>query len=319
MKDFFILHSSGAGSVAPAAFPRIVAIGVFDGVHRGHQEIIRTAAEIAADCNAVPLVLSFSPHPRQLLAPDAPPPLLMPENERIKHLYCAGAQESAFINFTPEISGLEPEVFLQTLADNRLFRIAGICVGEHWKFGRNGSGDGRLLRDFCGKNHWICRGIPEISVDGEIISSTALRTAVSAGELEKYRLYSGREYTLYGRVVHGFAIAGEKLHAPTANLECDAGCLVPDGVYAGSAAVDGKTFPAAVNIGFAPTFGGAKRRVEIHLIGFSGTLYDRHLAVKLHKFIRPERCFVSPDELKKQIAADIAEISGVFSSMGKKS
>ncbi len=317
MKDFLTLHSSESGSVAPAAIPRIVAIGVFDGVHRGHQKIIRTAAEIAADRNAVPLVLSFSPHPRQLLVPDAPPPLLMPENERIRYLYRAGAQESAFINFTPEISGLEPEVFLQTLADNSLFRIAGICVGEHWKFGRNGCGDGRLLRDFCEKNQWLYCGVPEICIDGEIISSTALRTAVSAGELDKFRLYSGREYTLYGKVVHGFAIAGEKLHAPTANLGCDAGVLAPDGVYAGSAAVDGKIFPAAVNIGFAPTFGGTQRRVEIHLIGFAGTLYGENLAVELHKFIRPERHFDTPEELKKQIAADIAEISGALSSTGK--
>ena len=308
MKDFLFRHSAASGIPAPFEVPRIAAIGVFDGVHSGHQEIIRSAATVAENRSAIPLALSFSPHPRQLLTPGEPPQLLLPENERIKRLCRAGAKECAFINFTHAVASLEPEEFLQALAENTLFRIAGICVGEHWKFGRNGSGDGKILHEFCAKHNWIYRGIPELCVDGEIVSSTALRRAAVAGDLEKFRRFCGSEVTLYGKVVHGFAIAGSELDAPTANLECDTAVPVPDGVYAGSTIVDGTIFPAAVNIGFAPTFGGSARRVEIHLIGFSGTLYGKTLAVKLHRFIRPERKFATPAELKTQIAADITEI-----------
>ncbi len=317
MKDFLFRHCASSGTPAPFEIPRIAAIGVFDGVHSGHQEIIRSAATVAENCSAIPLALSFSPHPRQLLTPGEPPQLLLPENERIKHLIHAGAQECAFINFTSSVAALEPEEFLQALAGNTLFRISGICVGEHWKFGRNGSGNGKILQEFCARHNWIYRGIPELCIDGEIVSSTALRRAAVTGDLEKFHRFCGSELTLYGKVVHGFAIAGSKLAAPTANLECDTAVPVPDGVYAGSTTVDGKVFPAAVNIGFAPTFGGSIRRVEIHLIGFTGMLYGKTLAVKLHRFIRPERMFATPEELKKQIAADVAEISRIVDHQRK--
>lgn len=311
MKDFLMLHSAKSGIIAPFATPRIVAVGVFDGVHHGHQEIIRKAAETAEIKGAIPLALSFTPHPRQLLAPDAPPMLLLPEAERIKRLFRAGAKECAFIDFTAQVAQLEPEDFLQHLAANKLFRIAGICVGKHWRFGKNGSGDGRILQEFCRRHNWIFHGIPELCIDGEVVSSTALRRAAAAGDLEKFHRFCGTELMLAGKVIHGFAIAGSRLDAPTANLACTNNIPVPDGVYAGSAKIAGKIFPAAVNIGIAPTFNGSERRVEIHLIGFDGDLYGKDLTVKLHKFIRPERRFATPNELKKQIAADIAEISAI--------
>ena len=263
---------------------------------------------MAAVCRAVPLALSFTPHPRQLLTPEHTPPLLVSESARIRMLYAAGAQETAFIDFTPEVASLAPEDFLQALADNPLFKIAGICVGEHWRFGKCGSGDGKILAEFCRRQHWSYSGIPEVECDGEIVSSTAMRRAAAAGELEKFHRLAGYPLTLSGVVEHGFAIAGSKLSAPTANLHCRYGILPPDGVYAGSAGVDGKIYPAAVNIGIAPTFQGNIRRVEVHLIGFFGTLYGKELAVSLHRFIRPERRFASPDELRQQIASDIKNI-----------
>lgn len=311
MKDFLIHHTAASGVCAAFEIPRIVAVGVFDVVHRGHVEIIRRAASRAAETGAVPAALSFAPHPRQLLTPEDAPQLLLPENERIKRLYAAGAQECAFINFTAEVASWSPEKFLEHLADNCCFRVAGICVGKRWRFGSRGMGNGEVLADFCAGHHWSYDGVTELESDGEIVSATAIRRAAGAGELEKVKLLSGRALTLYGTVTAGFQIAGTKLNAPTANLHCTAGVIPPDGVYAGSAAVDGKIYPAAVNIGLSPTFNGTERRIEVHLIGFEGDLYGRELAVELHKFIRQERKFASPEELKQQIAGDIAEIKAV--------
>jgi len=311
MKDFLIHHTSSSGVCAAFDTPRIVAAGVFDVVHRGHVEIIRRAAARAADSGAVPVALSFIPHPRQLLTPDDAPQLLLPEQERVKRLYEAGAKECAFINFTAEVASWSPEKFLSHLADNGCFSVAGICVGKLWRFGSRGAGNSEVLADFCARHHWSYDGVTELALDGEIVSATAIRRAAGAGELDKVKLLSGRALTLYGTVTAGFQIAGTKLNAPTANLRCIAGVIPPDGVYAGGAAVDGKIYPAAVNIGFSPTFGGAERRVEVHLTGFDDNLYGRELAVELYKFIRPERKFASPDELKQQIAMDIAAIKAV--------
>ncbi|MBR2345863.1 MAG: adenylyltransferase/cytidyltransferase family protein [Lentisphaeria bacterium] len=312
MKDFLKFHAAKNGKTAPFELPRIVAAGVFDGVHPGHREIIRKAAERAAEVHAVVLALSFTPHPRQLLCPGNPPRLLISENERIGKLYDAGAQETAFIDFTPEVAALAPGDFLEELAGNGHFKVAGICVGEHWRFGKCGSGDGQVLANFCRELGWTYDGVPELEYDGEIVSSTAIRNAALTGDLEKFRRLAGDDLTLTGVVEHGFAIAGTKLSAPTANLQCRYGVVPPDGVYAGSAGVDGQNYPAAVNIGFAPTFNGLQRRIEVHLIGYSGVLYDRELTVKLYRFIRPERRFDSPDELKIQIASDIKDVTEQF-------
>ena len=312
MKDFLIHHSAVTGVCAAFDVPRIVAVGVFDVVHRGHVEIIRRAAERAAETGAVPAALSFSPHPRQLLTPDEPPQLLLPETERVNRLYAAGAGECAFINFTPEVAAWSPEKFLEHLADNGCFRVSGICVGKLWRFGSRGMGNGGVLAQFCEKHHWSYDAVTELECDGEIVSATAIRRAAGAGDLEKVKRLSGRALTLYGTVIRGFHIAGTALSAPTANLLCSAGVVPPDGVYAGSAEIGGTVYPAAVNIGISPTFGGSERRTEVHLIGFDGDLYGRELAVSLHKFIRSERQFASPEELKLQISADIAEIKKVY-------
>lgn len=314
MKEFLIDHTAASGICAAPEQPRIVAVGVFDGVHFGHAAIIRRAVERAAETGAVPAALSFTPHPRQLLDPDHAPPLLMPETERISRLYAAGAGECAFINFTSEVAAWSPEEFLTHLAENNRFRVSGICVGKNWRFGSCGAGNGEVLADFCAKHHWSYDGVTELEFDGVVVSSTAIRNAGIAGDLAKVKQFSGAPLTLYGEVTAGFRIAGSKLRAPTANLICSAGVIPPDGVYAGSAAVNGIEYPAAVNIGFSPTFGGTERRTEVHLIGFDGDLYGRNLAVALHKFIRKERTFSSPDELKRQIAADISEIKNICSA-----
>ena len=296
-------------NIKPFKFQKVItAIGVFDGVHLGHREIIRRAVLRAREKNMPVLVLSFSPHPRQLLRPADPPKLLMPESERIRLLHEAGADVRAFINFPLETANMEPDEFLRRRREESACEIAGICVGSNWKFGRNGRGNREVLAEFCRKEKWSFDAVDELEFRGRTISSTAIRQAIAQGDLTSAGEMSGRAATLYGVVEKGFHIAGESLSAPTANLAVSAGILPPDGVYSGSVEIGREVFPAAVNIGVAPTFGNGLRRVEIHLIGFSGNLYGAELSVALYRFLRPEKRFDSPEKLKEQIAADIKSI-----------
>lgn len=284
----------------------VAAIGVFDGVHRGHRQIIKKAFERARSCGAGVIAVSFSPHPRSLFFPQAPPELLMTESQRAAALLAAGADDCVFINFTPAVASLEPEIFLEELKNNSGLNICGICVGSNWRFGAGGRGNRELLAGFCKENNWSFDAVQELEFEGETISSSAIRKAVAAGQLERAASMQGYPVQLTGVVEHGFHIATDELAAPTANLRLTAGVMVPDGVYSGSAVVDGKRYPAALNIGVAPTYGNGLRRIEIHLIGFSGSLYGRELCVELYRFLRPEKRFASPDELRQQIAKDIS-------------
>lgn len=286
----------------------VAAIGVFDGVHLGHREIIASACKRAGQTGAKVAAISFSPHPRALLCPDNPPDLLVSERDRIELLHQAGADICGFINFTHDAANLPPEEFLQQLKNNDLIQISGICVGSRWRFGAGGRGNKDVLEKFCNENNWSLDAVNELTYRKETISSTAIRSAIAAGNLTDAAAMLGRGVSLSGKVVHGYRIAGSKLNAPTANLQPDSGILPPDGVYSAAAIFDNMSFPAVINIGIAPTFGNNERRVEVHLIGFTGSLYDKKLTVVLYRFLRKEQTFPSPDELKKQIAKDIEAV-----------
>jgi len=284
----------------------VAAIGVFDGVHRGHRSVVECACRLAAQCGALPGALTFDPHPKMVVSPSAVPELLTPLDVRLNLLREAGAAACGIINFTPETAALEPEEFLRKLSDESGIEIAGITVGTQWRFGRGGRGDREVLKKFSAENGILFEAVPEMMQDGVLISSSAIRQAVSSGDLTGAEKMLGRKFAVCGRVVHGMSVAGSKLAAPTANLEVDRGILPPPGVYAAACTVGGKVFPAAVNIGTAPTFGVDKMRIEVHIIGFNGDLYDMGLTVQLNAFLRGIRKFSSADELKKQIATDIA-------------
>ena len=295
----------------------VVAIGVFDGVHRGHRSVVARACRLAETCGAFPGALTFDPHPKTVVSPGAAPELLIPLDIRMKLLREAGASACGIINFTPETAALEAEEFLRELSDESGIEIAGITVGTQWRFGRGGSGNCVVLEKFAAERGILFEAVPEMMQDGILISSSAIRQAVSSGDLSLTEKMLGRKFSIYGRVVHGMSVAGSKLAAPTANLEACQGILPPPGVYAGACSIGGKTFPAAVNIGTAPTFGVEKLRIEVHMIGFSGDLYDQFLEVRLNAFVRGIRKFFSADELKKQIASDIALCRSLQEESGK--
>ena len=291
-----------------AAHGVVLGIGVFDGVHLGHKRIIAEVAAMARRFGALPVAVTFFPHPREVLFPDSPPLLLLPPEERLRRLREAGAASVGIIDFSAAVAATPPEDFLAGLLAGP-YHVRGICVGVHWRFGRNGAGNTRLLGADLARSEVAFRAIPELELEGSIVSSSAIRDAISAGELAKAERMMDAPAALYGEVEPGGHVATELLDTPTANLRVDYGVLPPNGVYATWAVVDGRRFPSITNIGVSPTFDrdDGAQRVETHILsGFSGDLYRRKLTVELKRKLRNEARFPSPAALKRQIAADCA-------------
>ena len=299
--------------IAPGStFPggrAVIALGVFDGVHPGHRQVVKSAASLAEELGATPGAITFVPHPRQILGGSGEFQLLISEALRCEALLDAGAAFVGKINFSAETAAWDAETFLTALRDCGLFELSGICVGSNWRFGRNGCGNKAVLEKLCARNNIAFIPVNEVEDSGGIISSTRLRQMIASGELEKYREITGQYPLLDGVVVSGMRLAGKELAAPTANLELHYGVIPPHGVYAGYSTVDSVCYPAVLNIGPAPTYTVEQTRIEIHLLGFSGSLYDRELSVRLVKKLREIRKFDSVEELKQQIKQDIAAAS----------
>lgn len=303
--------------VPEGSFPvkeAVIALGVFDGVHPGHRQVVKTAREVAEKLGSVPGAVTFIPHPRQILGQDENFHLLLPEDERCEALLDAGAEFVGKINFSGEIANWNAEKFLTSLRDCGLFKLTGICVGSNWRFGKNGCGNKAVLEKFCEKNNIAFVPVNEVEDDNGIISSTRLRRMVSGGKLEEYHTLTGKYPLLSGTVVSGMHLAGKELAAPTANLLPRYGILPPHGVYAGFACVDDITYPAVLNIGPAPTYNVEETRIEVHLLDFNGNLYDRDISVFLMKKLRDIRKFSSPAELKNQIISDVTSARAVVAA-----
>jgi len=298
--------------------PVVLGIGVFDGVHRGHRRIIRELVEMGKRTGATPVAVTFIPHPREILGAPPLPRLLLPPEERLRRLREAGAEGVGIIAFSRKLADTPPQGFTDGLLTLEP-AVRGICVGSQWRFGRDGKGDTSFLEGELHRRGIAFSAVPELQMNGTIVSSSGIRDAIAAGDISGASEMLGAAPCLYGEVVPGCGVAGKSLNAPTANLRIDFGVLPPDGVYAGWVVLDGKHFAAVTNIGFSPTFGGtAERRVECHLIGFSGDLYHRHLAVEIAVKLRSERRFSSIGELEKQIRDDCKQANELLSRMEKK-
>ncbi len=299
-----------AGAASSSSKPLVLAIGVFDGVHKGHRKLLAEAVHLAAGLDAVPVALTFDPHPRSVLHPSAPVVLLMDLAERIRLLRENGMAMAAVADFTPEFANTLPQDFLEILFAE-VPRLAGVVVGSRWRFGKGGAGDVELLAQYAAQKDFVLSAVEELVINGQTVSASTIRRLIASGKLEEAAELLGAPYTLAGTVANGYGIAGSKLDCPTANIEISAGVLPPDGVYAGSVKVDGKTYIAAVNIGVAPTYGrpaDARRRIEAHLLDFSGNLYGKRVHLQLGRYLRSEQCFANEEELRKQIAIDVENI-----------
>jgi riboflavin kinase/FMN adenylyltransferase len=285
----------------------VVALGNFDGVHLGHQAVLRRTVEEGRRRATKVVAATFDPHPRAVLGPRVQPKLLTTLGLRREALLRYGADEVWAIRFDEELSRKSPEEFVRDVLVGEIGAEA-VVVGENFRFGHRAVGDvgdlERHMRRFGGEAY----AVPVRSEDGEAgISSTRIRELVAGGEVEEAARLLGRPYVLRGEVVVGEK-RGRSIGFPTANVLPDAAVVFPGrGVYAGFVRVGKDIHAAATNVGLAPTFHGREGRVEAHLLDFEGDLYGLVVDVSFVRRIRPERRFSGVDELRAQIARDVEE------------
>ena len=288
----------------------VFAVGTFDGLHRGHVAVVRAMLEESRRLNAVPAVLTFHPHPRAVLTPGNPPPLLMSRERKLSILASLGVRAVVSLPFTKEFALLSPDDFLSRCLLSGPVRVRGVCAGSMWRFGACGAGDIAFLKRRADELGFVCRAVPEVRDGHGIVSSTKIREALAAGDVALAARCLGRRPAVSGVVVSGYGVAGNTLHCATANLDVRCGMLPANGVYAAFAVVGNERFPAVVNIGVAPTFdsygNGGQVRVEAHLLTDGAPdLYGKEMALGFAARIRGEHKFGSPEELAARIPEDI--------------
>ena len=284
--------------------PVFLAIGVFDGVHRGHQAVISTSADHARAANGTPVVVTFDPHPEKVLRPQAAPHLLSATQHKIALIRALGVEHLLIISFDKQFAATEPEDFVQKLtAYSKPLRE--ICVGHEWSFGKNRRGNLDLLKKLGANFAFDVVGIPPVAINGAVVSSTAIREAIEKGDFAKAAEMLGREYTILGTVTRGDNL-GKKIGFPTANLSAHSEQFPPNGVYAAEARIDGELHRGVINLGVRPTVSGGRseRVLEIHLFDFNHDIYGRDVEVRFLRFLRPEKKFENLDALVQQIRQD---------------
>lgn len=299
-----IIHWDGLGPVPTPARQRCLSIGNFDGVHLGHAELMRLLARQAELLDAQPWAVTFEPHPLTLLRPEYAQPQLTPLAERCHWLAAAGAVGVLVLDTTlPLLQMSATEFFHQVLVEG--LGVLGLVEGENFAFGKNRQGTISVLRQLCQEARLPLEIVPPVHVEGMGVSSSRVRQALRQGDVAAAASLLGRPYALVGQVMPGQR-RGMALGFPTANLT-EIETLIPaEGVYAAEAVVGGERWPAAINIGANPTFDESERKVEAHLIGFSGDLYGRTVRLELRRWLRATRRFASPADLSSQLHQDVA-------------
>ncbi len=306
------LHS--IAELAGIPDPLYLAIGVFDGVHLGHQAVLKRALADARSAGGAAVAVTFDPHPLRILRPEQAPRLLTSTAHKLQLIRALGVSHQLVIPFDREFARTPPEDFIRALAAAAR-PLREICVGHEWSFGKGRAGNLALL-DRMGRELGFDEvGVPAVEIDGEIVSSTLIRCAIEDGFLDRAARFLGREYTILGTVIRG-AQLGHKLGFPTANLAAHNEQFPPNGVYAVAARRNDDTFRGVANIGVRPTVANSsgERVLEVHLFDFAGALYGEDLEVSFAEFLRPEEKFSSLDALKAQIALDVGAARAVFAS-----
>ncbi len=298
---------SEAGPAGVPAKPVSLAIGVFDGVHLGHQAVIQRTLEEARAHGSLAVAVTFDRHPNSTVAPGRVPQLLCPLWRRLNLLESLGLDAVLVYAFDADFCRQPAEAFIERL--RRGFgSVASISVGASFVFGHRRGGNLDLLRQLGGIAGFSVHGLAPVRVGDEVVSSSRLRELVVAGDFDRAALFLGRRHSLAGEVVTGDRL-GRRLGFPTANLDVTGLVLPPNGVYAARAccAEGNQRHPAAVNIGRRPTVDGSPSgiRVEAHLLGFEGDLYGRRLHLELHQRLRTEERFPSREALVAQISRDV--------------
>lgn len=292
-----------------------VSLGFFDGVHLGHQQIIRQTIADARQHEALALVITFDHHPNTVLAPARVPPLIYSLPQKLQQIELLGVDALLLLHFDKAFSLQTGEAFVRGLACD-LGQLRSICVGANFTFGHKRSGNVELLRKLGGALNFTVHGMAAVSLDGRTISSTRIREAIAAGKLDSASQMLGRAYSLSGLVVQGDGL-GRQLGFATANIDTNGLVLPPNGVYAVRAQLPQAGYRAVLNIGIRPTLKQPypKVQVEAHLLDFSGDLYAKPLEIVFVDKLRDEKKFGSLEELRQQIGTDIVQARAQFQSL----
>jgi len=292
--------------------PIVLAVGTFDGVHLGHQALIRRAIEQASSCGGTAVVMTFDRHPASLLRPEKAPKLLTRNEEKISLLEGMGVPALLLLEFTNDLSGVSPRDFIASLIASAN-PLHAFCVGQEWFFGKGGEGNASLLKLLGEELGFHVIQIDPVMAEEAPISSTRIRTSISVGNLADAKACLGRPYLLSGSVISGAGL-GAKIGFPTANLDTSGMQLPPYGVYAVKVSKGSIALRGVCNIGLRPTVdaSAAVPVLEVHLFDYSAELVGDKLSLEFVKFLRPEQKFAGLEELKEQIAKDSFEAKAIL-------
>ena len=293
----------------------VLAVGVFDGVHLGHKSLLSRLLERARERDLLSGVVTFDPHPLKVLSPKTRLPFLADLEQRKALLKDEGVSVVIVLPFTRELARLSAAQFMGLLRN--YLRLRELVIGPDFTLGRDREGNASTLRTLGEDMGFAVTVVPPVKVNGDVVSSTAIREALAGGDLKRVRSLVGRPFSLRGRVVRG-ASRGAKLDFPTANLEVDPGQALPaEGVYATWVYVAGRAYESMTNIGRRPTFGGRRSGVEVYILGYQGNLYGQELKIDIMERLRGERQFDTVEALKSQIVEDIEQGRAILSAGGR--
>ncbi len=287
----------------------VVALGNFDGLHLAHMKVIRRAKAIAEESGILCGVLLFEEHTDSIIPGKHSVPLITPNEAKLELL---GREDLDFVyirRFTPEFMRKSPDEFVRLLLDN--LNIAAVCVGYDYRFGHKASGSVETLKDLGKKYGFEVDVTGAVKLDGEIVSSTAIRAMIADGDMEKAERFLNRRFCVQGPVEHGME-NGKKMGIPTANVAYSERMAIPaPGVYAGITYTGGKRLKCVINVGNNPTFGAKRITIESHILDFDGDIYGQNIRVSFAKRLRGEIKFASADELRERIRMDIETVRGM--------
>jgi riboflavin kinase / FMN adenylyltransferase len=297
--------------------PTVLTLGVFDGLHLGHQLIMRTVVERARAIGAIPTVITFDPHPRAVLHPESAPPLLQTFDQKIEGFGVLGIEQTIVVRFTKEFSEVSAADFLRDVVNDRL-HAREVYLGKGFAFGHNREGNIDLLKRLGSELGFVAGEVPEVSLRGRRVSSSKIRELLSRGEVNLARRMLGRPYGVEGRVEHG-AERGHQLGFPTANLHPQNRVIPRNGVYVTGTLIEGQWRRSVTNVGVRPTFGSeSEPSVETFVMNWEGDLYGDVVRVRFLHRLRDERKFNSLDELTNQIGKDVGRANSYFERAGSR-
>ena len=295
--------------------PTVLTLGVFDGLHLGHQLIVRTVVERARAIGAVPTVITFDPHPRAVLHPESAPPLLQTFDQKIEALGLLGIEQTIVVRFTKQFAQVDAEEFLRDVVRERL-QAREVYLGRGFAFGRDRKGNIDLLNNISGQLGFLAAEVPEVQLRGHRISSSRIREFLKQGRVNLVRSMLGRPYGVEGRVVRGNE-RGRILGFPTANLAPQNRVIPKNGVYVTATLIEGTWRRSITNVGTRPTFETTEEpSVETFVMNWSGDLYGDVVRVRFLHRLRDERKFDSVESLKSQIAFDLRRAERYFERSG---